>query len=114
LEAELKQYAEELEQKVDDRTKELVNSQAKLVQSEKMASLGHLVAGVAHEINTPVGAINSNNDTFIRTFTKLKQKLLDSKLLDVDEEILRWFSAIEELNKVSKDACGRIVNVVRR
>jgi len=42
---------------------ELKESESKLVQSEKMASLGQMVAGVAHEINTPLGYISSNVDT---------------------------------------------------
>ena len=51
---------------------ELRNTHARLVQSEKMASLGMLVAGVAHEINNPVGAISSMHDTLMRAIERLK------------------------------------------
>ncbi len=60
---------ETLEDRVVQRTKELSNaynelkqSQAQLIQSEKMASLGQMVAGVAHEINTPLAYCHSNID----------------------------------------------------
>jgi len=59
-----------LEQQVSDRTREITvayeelqESQEQLIQSEKMASLGQMVAGVAHEINTPLGYVTSNIDT---------------------------------------------------
>ena len=46
-----------LEKKVEERTRELVDMQARLIQSEKLASLGKLAAGIAHEINNPLGGV---------------------------------------------------------
>ncbi len=51
---------ENLENKVKERTKALEEAQAQLVMSEKMASLGVMVAGIAHEINTPAGVIHGS------------------------------------------------------
>jgi two-component system NtrC family sensor kinase len=54
---ELVNWGTTLEKKVEQRTKELTKMQASLIQSEKLASLGKLSAGVAHEINNPLGGI---------------------------------------------------------
>ena len=56
---ELQQWAHTLEEKVRDRTAELVDVQARMAQSEKLASIGRLAAGVAHGINNPLGGILS-------------------------------------------------------
>lgn len=59
----------ELKQALDD----LKETQVQLVQSEKMAVLGQLTAGIAHEINNPIGAVKSSADISIRGLEKIKQ-----------------------------------------
>ncbi len=67
---QLKSYSQNLEKMVEERAAELKmalldlqNTQSQLLQSEKMASIGQLAAGVAHEINNPVGFVRSNLGT---------------------------------------------------
>lgn len=62
--ADLKQKSRDLESQnvtLDSKIKELKNTQQQLIQSEKMASLGTLTAGIAHEINTPLNFINTGS-----------------------------------------------------
>lgn len=71
---QLRQLTDRLEESVEERTRELQNAQVQLVQQEKLATLGQLMAGVAHEINNPMACITNNIDPardYIRDLTDL-------------------------------------------
>lgn len=73
-------YQHSIEQKIaathsemQETVDKLKNMQAQLVQSEKLASMGQLAAGVAHEINNPVGFVSSNSTTLVTYIKKIKE-----------------------------------------
>ena len=65
------QAVREANQRLEKVNRELKEMQAQIVQSEKMASIGQLAAGVAHEMNTPVGFVASNFQTLQKYMTRL-------------------------------------------
>ncbi len=99
-----------------EANKELREMQGQLVQSAKMASLGSLVAGIAHEINTPVGAMTSMHDTLVRGIKKLKEHLetIDPELFANDKKLTKIFGVINDANQVISSGATRVGEIVRR
>lgn len=78
----IRQMNLELEDKVAERTRhlekalhDLETAQAHLVHSEKMAALGQLIAGIAHELNTPLGAIQASNENISQLLRRVMAEL---------------------------------------
>ncbi|HZS36107.1 MAG TPA: response regulator, partial [Polyangia bacterium] len=109
MERELRAANAELERLIG----ELRTAQARLVQHAKMAALGQLVAGVAHEINTPLAAVVSNNDLFLRIFPRLRAALGELIAQSSSPVIERDLKAVEDLSQVTRAACERITGIVR-
>ena len=101
-------------QNLEMTNKELRETQAQLVQSEKMAALGNLVAGVAHEINTPLGAVYSMHNTLMRAIFKLKSSLPTTETIKDPQNILQTLKIIDDANEVIKSGTERVTNIVRK
>ncbi|WP_303649847.1 ATP-binding protein [Desulfobotulus pelophilus] len=107
-ERQLKGYSENLERMVRQHTRKLSTTleslketQSQLIQSEKMASLGQLAAGVAHEINNPLGFVKSNLGT-IRDYFEDLFEVIDAA------EILENNLTSEDARKRAMDTLTRI------
>lgn len=99
MQASLFKQVHEQKDELQEALKELKDTQVQLINSEKMASLGQLIAGVAHEINTPLASINSNND--------ILKKLIQKRQKDELSPML------EDINNIDKEAISRINNIVK-
>ncbi len=114
---ELARVTAELEQARAELSEARVSregAQADMVNAAKMAALGQLVAGVAHEINTPMGALNSNHDVIRRALDKL-QVILEDERVDEDEleEVRRIVKAVDGVQATNAMAVERMGHIVR-
>jgi len=101
LNDELKENQGLLEHRIADRTRQLQESQAMIVQQEKQAAFGLLAAGIAHEVGNPLAAISSLVQLLNRKNVQPETK---EKLLLVDDQLRRIQRTLRELVDFSRPA----------
>jgi signal transduction histidine kinase len=118
----LTDYSRTLEEKVEQRTREvsrknaelerllreLRDTQEQLIMQEKMASLGNLVAGVAHEINNPIGAVHAAADVNARCIDRIDQVAKDYRT-----DFGKTVELLRENNRITREASERVAAIVK-
>ncbi len=102
LNAELREVNDAVEKKnleLDDAYQKLKTSQSQILQQEKMASIGQLAAGVAHEINNPMGFITSNLKTLGKYLERLKEFVSAQKGMLVEKVAAEELQPLREQQK---------------
>ena len=95
---------ETLERQVEERTAELKASQNQLIQSEKLASLGELTAGIAHEIQNPLNFVNNFSEVSAELVEEMNQELDNGDINEAKEIANDLKQNLEKINLHGKRA----------
>lgn len=92
------------------KSKEIIQeAQTQLLESEKMASIGQLTAAITHEINTPLGAINSN----IQLFDMLLDLIRKNEKVKEEDELNNILAQLKQANDINLLACTRVNDIIK-
>lgn len=114
-EARYRQLADELEARVQAQVTQLEERQQMLYEAEKLASVGRLAAGMAHEINNPLGFVRSNLGSFrqyLERFGQLGERLAEGKAAWQALDLDFLLEDGRELLKESESGLERIARIV--
>ncbi|MCC7153024.1 MAG: hypothetical protein IT161_00535 [Bryobacterales bacterium] len=102
-------------QRIAELETALATAERQLIESYPMASLGRLLAGIVHEINTPIGSIVSNNEVSARSLEMVRAKLRESAETGTPPppKVLDVLDTLVSLSAVDRMACDRILSVIR-
>lgn len=105
---------------LSEANQQLKLNQQQMVQQEKMASIGQLAAGVAHEINNPLGFVQSNHMTLkqyierlIAYITKLESQCGDAEAMRKEAKVARLIADMPQLLAESDEGYHRIIKIVQ-
>ena len=99
---ELKAFSQQMEDKIQKTTADLRKTEAQLIRSEKLAALGQLSAGIAHEIRNPLTSINILIHSLTENLPTEDSRLEDLKV--IEEEILRINEIVDQFLRFAKPA----------
>ncbi|MBF0387240.1 MAG: response regulator [Candidatus Omnitrophica bacterium] len=104
---------QELERRIDDRTRELSQTQAQLFQTSKLATLGEMSAGMAHEINQPLGgiALVCANIKKAMERGKFTEQMLVKDIADIEKSIQRITRVINHIRTFARQDTMKFLDV---
>jgi len=99
---ELKTFSQQMEEKIQKTSSDLSKTEAQLIRSEKLAALGQLAAGIAHEIRNPLTSINILIHSLTENLPTQDSRWEDLKV--IEEEILRINEIVDQFLRFAKPA----------
>ena len=106
--AQLEKFANELESRVENRTRELRQTQKELVQAAKLAALGQMSAGLSHELNQPLTAIKAYAENAVKLLDRGKTEPAGRNLEVISDLISRMSDIIRHLKTFARESSGKL------
>ena len=107
------QMNEELERRIEERSRQLSQTQAQLFQTSKLATLGEMSAGLAHEMNQPLGGISliARNFRKLHERGKLSEEEIESGLHDIETCVRRMTKIVQHIRTFARQDTLKFIKV---